>query len=355
MSAIDIEDLTAGYGKTTVLRDTTLHVESGSLTCVLGESGCGKTTLLRVVAGFEPARSGSVRVGDRVLDDGRTRLAPERRRVGYVPQEGALFPHLTIGANVAFGLRSERAGRRARVDELLQLVGLGELHDRYPHQISGGQQQRAAVARALAIDPDIVLLDEPFAALDASLRERIRNDIRGVLRVAGVTAMLVTHDRAEALSLADNVAVMRDGRIAQVAGPRELYLQPADRYIARFVSDATLLEATVDGDRVRTRLGDVAVVPDSPVRVGRGLAVVRPDQVRVQSPPGVGGVGTGVSGRVLRTEYFGHGSRVEVLIPAADGPVTVSARLGADAVPEEGAEVTLAVDGPVWVVGTEGP
>jgi iron(III) transport system ATP-binding protein len=349
VSAIEISDLAAGYGKVAVLEETSLAVPSGSLTCVLGESGCGKTTLLRVIAGFEPARAGTVRVGDRVLDDGRKRVSAEDRRVGYVAQEGALFPHLTVAANVGFGLprasRDARARRATRVAELLELVGLPGLDARYPHQLSGGQQQRVAVARALATDPEVVLLDEPFAALDASLRERIRNDLRSVLRAANVTSVLVTHDRVEALSIADEVAVMRDGRIAQVAPPRELYTRPAGRAIAEFVADATVIPVTIDGAHAQSPLGLLEIASECAVRDRDALAAIRPDQLSVS--PGRDGAAVG---RVTRAEYFGYGARLEIAIATAEAEIQVDARVPADDVPAEGSAVTVTVTGPVWLV-----
>jgi iron(III) transport system ATP-binding protein len=351
VSDITVTNLAAGYGKIAVLEAATLHVASGSLTCVLGESGCGKTTLLRVIAGFEPARAGTVQVGNRVLDDGRKRVAPEARRVGYVAQEGALFPHLTVAANVGFGLprasRDARTRRAARVAELLDLVGLPGLDSRYPHQLSGGQQQRVAVARALATDPEVVLLDEPFAALDASLRERIRNDIRAVLRAANVTSVLVTHDRVEALSIADEVAVMGDGRIEQVAPPRELYTRPASRAIAEFVAGATVVPVTIDGTRAQSPLGPLDIAPDCPASNGDTLAVIRPDQLAVRA----GGAADGaVAGRVTRTEYFGYGARVEIAIASGATELRIDARVPADEVPAEGTAVSVAVSGAVWLV-----
>jgi iron(III) transport system ATP-binding protein len=350
VSGIVIANLAAGYGSLAVLVDATLDVKSGSLTCVLGESGCGKTTLLRVIAGFEPARAGTVRIGDRVLDDGRKRVPAERRRVGYVPQEGALFPHLTVAGNVGFGLRRAsrrtRAERAARVAELLALVGMEGLDARYPHQLSGGQQQRVAVARALAVDPEIVLLDEPFAALDASLRERVRNDIRAVLLAAGVTALLVTHDRVEALSIADEVAVMRDGRIAQVAAPRELYTRPVSREIAQFVAGATVVDARIEGATASSPLGPLEVAPGSPIAEGAARAVILPEQIQVRA-----GDQGGVVGRVIRAEYFGYGARLEISVPHEGSEIRLDARVSSDDVPAEGSVVSVAITGPVWFLG----
>src|SRR5256886_7139715 len=214
---VEVRSLEAGYGSACVLHGLDLTVERGRLACVLGPSGCGKTTLLRVLAGFQPAWAGSVAVAGRVVEDGTVRLPSEKRRIGYVPQEGALFAHLTVAANVGFGLprhsRGRRSERRRRVEELLELVGMAGLGDRHPHDLSGGQQQRVALARALAPEPEVVLLDEPFAALDAGLRHRLRLDVRRVLNTSGATSVLVTHDQNEALSVGDQVGVMRAGQV----------------------------------------------------------------------------------------------------------------------------------------------
>ena len=227
-----------------VLRGVELVVPHGSFTAILGASGSGKTTLLRVVAGFERPDAGEVRLGDEVVDDsGHRFVASEHRRIGYVPQEGALFPHLSVGRNVGFGL-ARRGNRRERIDELLELVGLSGYRRRYPHQLSGGQQQRVALARALAIEPEIVLLDEPFSSLDAALRASVRNDVLAVLQRAGTTSILVTHDQDEALSMADQVAVLRHGVIAQLDTPSGLYGVPGDAELARFLASPTCSRAT---------------------------------------------------------------------------------------------------------------
>ena len=242
MTDLAVVGLDKAFGDHPVLTGVDLHVPAGSLTAILGPSGSGKTTLLRVLAGFERADAGTVTIGSRVVDGPGVQVAPERRRIGYVPQEGSLFPHLTVAANVGFGL-PRRHRRGPLIAELLEAVGLSGLGSRYPHQLSGGQQQRVALARALAIQPKIVLLDEPFASLDAHLRASIRADVQQLLRDRGTTAVLVTHDQDEALSTADLVAVLRDGRIAQCGTPLDLYARPADAEIARFIGDANLLEA----------------------------------------------------------------------------------------------------------------
>ena len=224
MSGFEITDLHKSFGAQQVLGGLQLVAEAGSFTAVLGTSGSGKTTLLRLLAGFDRPDRGTIAIGGLVVDDETRHLAPEQRRIGYVPQEGTLFPHLSVEGNIGFGL--DRGNRRARVAELLELVGLVGLGRRYPHQLSGGQQQRVALARALAIEPELVLLDEPFASLDTSLRASVRDEVRMILRASGTTAVLVTHDQDEALSLADRVAVLRHGAIAQYAPPRGPVLPP---------------------------------------------------------------------------------------------------------------------------------
>src|SRR5579871_3541344 len=218
MRQVAVTGLHKAFGAHPVLTGVDLEVPAGSLTAILGPSGSGKTTLLRLLAGFDRADAGTITIGDGLVDGSGVYVAPERRRIGYVPQEGSLFPHLTVEANVGFGL-SARDRRTGRAETMLEMVGLGGLGRRYPHQLSGGQQQRVALARALAIEPAVVLLDEPFSSLDASLRASVRSEVRDVLREACTTTILVTHDQDEALSLADRVAVLRDGVIVQEAAP----------------------------------------------------------------------------------------------------------------------------------------
>lgn len=244
-----------------------LAVPTGSVTAVLGPSGCGKTTLLRIVAGTERPDAGRVTIAGTVAVDvggsGPSRSArrdvwvpPERRRVGLVPQEGALFPHLDVAGNIAFGLRSwSRPERRDRVAELLELVELPGHGGRRPHELSGGERQRIALARALAPRPDVVVMDEPFSALDATLRSGLRDEVADMLRRSGTTAVIVTHDRSEAMAMADEVAVMREGRIVQRGRPDELYLRPADEWVGRFLGDAVLLAGRLVDGRVECALG----------------------------------------------------------------------------------------------------
>ncbi len=247
---------------------------------MLGLSGCGKTTLLRVIAGFERAERGEITLGAVTLDDGGTFLAPERRSVGYVPQEGALFPHLNVAGNVGFGLsRAERRG--STVSELLEMVGIGQLGNRLPHELSGGEQQRVALARALARRPQALLLDEPFSSLDASLRTHVREEVHALLRRQGVTTVLVTHDQEEALSMADHVAVLRDGRIVQQGSPAALYERPADARLAGFLGEVNLVEAEFGDGTAATSLGVLALREAPPNSSGgHGLVMVRPSSWR---------------------------------------------------------------------------
>ncbi|THI94015.1 ABC transporter ATP-binding protein, partial [Nocardioides sp.] len=246
--ALQIHGLEAGYSGQPVLRALDLEVTAG-VTAILGPSGCGKTTLLRAVAGFVTPMAGTITVAGREVVSGRSVVAARRRGLGYVPQDGALFPHLTVEANVGFGLPRGQRRNSARVSEALALVELpAKLAQRYPHELSGGQQQRVALARALAPRPRLVLLDEPFSSLDASLREETGRAVVRALRAAGAAAVLVTHDQGEALSLADQVAVMVDGSFLQVAAPADVYLTPADPRVAAFLGHAALVAGTAAGE-----------------------------------------------------------------------------------------------------------
>ena len=271
MAAVELDTVAKSYDPTAAVAGASLTVESGELVALLGPSGCGKTTLLRIIAGFERPDAGEVRIGDRVVAGSRW-VAPEGRRVGMVFQDYALFPHLSVADNVAFGLAGGRRKHRARVDEVLALVGLDGYGDRFPHALSGGQQQRVAVARALAPEPEVVLLDEPWSAIDPILRGAMRAELAEILAAAGTTVVLVTHDQEEALTLADRVALMRDGRVVQVDAPERLYHAPADRWAAEFVGAANVVDGSLAG-----RLGAAAAADAREVLVRPELVALHAD------------------------------------------------------------------------------
>jgi iron(III) transport system ATP-binding protein len=341
------------YGERPVLRGLDLLVEPGSLSAVLGPSGCGKTTLLRVIAGFERADRGEIVLGGRTLEDERTNVAPEKRGIGYVPQEGALFPHLNVESNVAFGLtRAERRGRA--VAELLDMVGIAQLAKRLPHQLSGGEQQRVALARALARKPQVLLLDEPFSSLDASLREAVREEVHALLRSQGATTVLVTHDQEEALSLADSVAVLRDGQIVQHAAPSELYEAPLDSELASFLGAVNLIDAEIDDGIAHTSLGALELRDGKSRRhggsgAGGTVVLVRPEQLEVlprEEGSGSRGQLAGLEGRVEQCRYYGHDALLQIRceIPGAE---KLLARVQGERALPVGAPVTVAARGPV--------
>jgi len=352
VTGLKVTDLHKSFGDQPVLTGVHLDVPERSLTAVLGPSGSGKTTLLRVVAGFERADRGTVTIGDRVVEDAHHVLPPEQRGIGYVPQEGSLFPHLTVAANVAFGVR--RASRKklgSNTDELLEMVGLAGLGRRYPHQLSGGQQQRVALARALAIRPALVLLDEPFSSLDAGLRASVRADVQDVLRSGGITAVLVTHDQDEALSVADQVAVIRDGTIGQCGTPQELYDHPVDPAMAQFLGDANLVDATVDGDRVSTPFGPLSLRADAPHRdfSGPAVALVRPEQLLLSTSM----TGAGLRATVVRTEFHGHDTVITLDPVARVDPAPITVRAEGDLVVADGTPVEVTAEGSAvaWPAG----
>ncbi len=324
------------FGSVQAVDAVDLEVEAGSFTALLGPSGCGKTTLLRIVAGLERADAGTVTLGEREVDGPGGRTPPERRSVGLVFQEHALFPHLNVGANVAFGLRHlARPIRQARVAEVLELVGLAGLERRRPSALSGGQRQRVALARALAPSPTLLLLDEPFSSLDAALRVTLRSEIRAILRTAEQTAMLVTHDQEEALSVADRVGVMFDGRLHQLAEPQTLYRAPATPEVAAFIGDADVVPGTRAGQYlVDTPLGRLTT--PGPIDSARVAAVIRPESVRLR--PSAAG-----TARVHTLTYVGRDQRVGVRL--SDG-TDLRARCGPELELRHGDRVAVTIDGP---------
>lgn len=332
-ASVSIEDLTVTFEQANgssvdAVRSAELDIEAGSIVALLGPSGCGKTSLLRAIAGLERPASGTVRIGGNVVSTtagrGGVWVHPERRHVGMVFQDGALFPHLTVAGNIGFGLDNRRYGREqrsARVDEMLALVDLRDFADRLPGTLSGGQQQRVALARSLAPQPSVLLLDEPFSALDTALRIQVRAEVARILREVGVTTIFVTHDQDEAFVLGDRVAVLRNGRIEQVGTPDVLYRHPETRWIAGFVGEANFVPGTLVGPgaaHATTAVGPVPIArvnstvevsgadrsDDAPLHV-----LVRPEQLAIESAPAGTGIG---AGRIITIEYYGHDARYEV-------------------------------------------
>ncbi|WP_248242069.1 ABC transporter ATP-binding protein [Microbacterium kunmingense] len=339
-----VEQVRAAYGDREVLHDVDLDIGPGERVSVLGPSGSGKSTLLRVIAGLHPA------VGGRVVIDGQdvTSLPPEARGIGLVPQEGALFPHLDVAANVGYGIRGLRlrhAHRDPRVRDLVEVVGLGDLLRRRPHELSGGQRQRVAVARALAHEPRLVLMDEPFSALDAGLRQQVRDDVTQILRDRGVGVALITHDQEEALSLGDRVAVMRDGRIVQHGTPREVYTTPVDTWTARFLGEALVLPAVARTDRATCALGDIALA--TPAQ-GTVQIILRPEQITlVAASSPASGPG---SGEVTRVRYFGHDVLVDLRLTGGTG---LTVRTGPDIHVSAGQRAAISVHGAAVAVASD--
>lgn len=297
--ALTLSGVSRRYGGVSAATSLDLTVAAGEMVTVIGPSGCGKSTMLRMIAGLERPDSGSITIAGEVVADRRRFQEPERRRVGLVFQDHALFPNLTVAKNVAFGLnRLSARERQKRVTEVLELVRLDHLAARYPHELSGGEQQRVALARALAPRPAVVLLDEPFSSLDETLRGRVRADIVEVLRETGTTSLLVTHDQTEALSVGSRVVVMREGSIEQTDTPERVFEQPASRFVASFMGDADFLPANVHNALLTCEIGVVSTVPgwaNCDVNVD---VVLRPHEVALAHDPGA-------SARVLSQEYRG--------------------------------------------------
>ncbi len=339
MSDVRIQALCKSFGPAPVLSGVDLSVRSGSLVAILGASGSGKTTLLRLLAGFERADSGRIAVAGEAVCDAGLHLAPERRRIGYVAQEGALFPHLSVQDNVLFGLprRERRDGHRAA--SLLELVGLPAAYAaRGPHQLSGGEQQRVALARALAPRPRLVLLDEPFSALDAALRTETRRAVAAALSQAGATALLVTHDQSEALSMGEQVAVLRRGHLVQMASPETLYRRPADAELARFVGEAVLLPGRAEAGAASCCLGRLVLAsPMDATLQGDVEVLLRPEQLRLDQAGGVAAL-------VREVTFYGHDASVGLLL---EGGAAVIARVGGHSVPAVGETVRVTVAGSV--------
>lgn len=279
---LQVHDLAVAYRDHTVVRDVSFVLRSGTIGCLLGPSGCGKTTLLRAIAGFEPVSQGEILIRGQTVSRPGWTLPPERRRVGMVFQDFALFPHLSVAGNVGFGLRGlDARERRQRIGELLELVGLSRAAKLFPHELSGGMQQRVALARAMAPRPEILLLDEPFSSIDAELREQLAREVRALLKRESVTAVLVTHDQLEAFAMADMIGVLSEGVVRQWGTGFGLYHEPADRFVADFVGQGALLPARViDATQVHTELGRIQSLQPHGLEPGSNAEVlIRPDDL----------------------------------------------------------------------------
>jgi iron(III) transport system ATP-binding protein len=343
---LKITGLRKAFGKQVVIDGIDLEVEQGEFVALLGPSGSGKTTMLRLIAGFEDADAGEIRLAHRIIVHDGISVPPERRKIGMVFQDYALFPHLSVRDNVAFGLPRSKT-RQDRVEAVLERVGLGPWIDQMPHFLSGGQQQRVALARALAPNPAIVMLDEPFSNLDPALRMQVRADVRRILQEAGVTAILVTHDQEEALSMADRIAVLFNGQIAQFATPEEIYDRPVTREVAAFVGDAQFLPGAGYGNTVESELGSLAL---STPAEGAVDMLVRPEMVSLTP---LTDEACGAPATVASRRFFGRDQEVDVVL---DGDGTqVSELTGTRVVARvptlhhftEGDRVAVTVDRPV--------
>jgi iron(III) transport system ATP-binding protein len=360
MAFLRCDAIAKSFGARPVLRDVDLDVPAGTLTAILGSSGSGKTTLLRVIVGFIAPDTGTVTIGGSVVAvAGRKPWAPDKRAVGYVAQEGALFPHLRVGENVGFGLGRTERRERKRIVEVLELVGLSASYlDRHPHELSGGEQRRVALARALAPQPRLVLLDEPFSGLDAALRAETRAAVLHALTQEGTTAVMVTHDQAEALSMGREVAVLRDGALVQTATPRVLYRSPADLELARFVGDAVVLKGHARGGEVTCPLGHLDVL--NPRLTGPVQVMIRPEQIRLtRLDSDSAGQHTVLGDRAALATVVAHtsyGPDTVITLALSGAPAdTITARTFEHDVPAVREEVRVSVAGTVVTYPEIGP
>jgi len=360
MTSLEVQDLSVQIGGREILKDLSISLDAGSFTAILGPSGCGKTTLLRAIAGLVPPSSGTIRFGKQLVSLSSLVLPPHKRKIGYVPQEGGLFPHLNVAENVGFALdKSEltKDQRRQIVSEMLALVGLEDFSERAPHQLSGGQQTRVALARALAIQPKIVLLDEPFSALDAELRNELREEVCALLKKRETTSIMVTHDREEALVSADVIALMRDGAIVQYGSPTKVYLEPASADAAISTGDALLLPAQKRDGKVTHPLSLASLVKlpllsrnKSNQRSGGsedksevGSIVIRPEEIKVDTKASP----KTLPARITRVDYYGHDAMIELQLEKSGFKGAIRARVAGPVSYQTGDLVYISHNGPV--------
>ncbi|MDY7562271.1 ABC transporter ATP-binding protein [Pseudomonas sp. 10B1] len=341
MSSLELNAVCKSFGSLPAVDNVSLSVPKGSRTAIVGPSGSGKTTLLRMIAGFEFPDSGSITLNGTPLVDGPTEVPAHQRLIGYVPQDGALFPHMTIAANIGFGLPGNAASKQQRIHELMDMVALDtRMLQSWPHELSGGQQQRVALARALAQRPKLMLLDEPFSALDTGLRASMRKAVAKLLSDAGVTTILVTHDQAEALSFANQLAVMRHGKLIQVGPPMDLYLRPRDEETAYFLGDAVVLPAMIEGGWATCELGRIPV-SDGAFR-GTEHIMLRPEQIELSAAPASGEECLGV---VTDSDFGGNACLLTVQLKTASPARALLVRSSSIHAPMVGSTVGIRVIG----------
>lgn len=334
-TAIEFKTVSKHFEDQDALTDISFSIQEGQILTLLGPSGCGKTTSLRLIAGIVAPDEGEILLNGKVVAGKKTFLPPENRRIGMVFQDYALFPHLNVADNIAFGVKGSRADKTRRVTELLGLVGLTGLENKMPFLLSGGQQQRVALARALAPEPDILLLDEPFSNLDTALRVQVRSELRDILRRTGKTAVFVTHDQEEALSLSDRIAVLFEGKLHQMGAPEHLYNQPINKQVAAFMGEANFVNAEAMGNRAISALGELTLMKP---QQGNIQVLVRPERVHLDIQ------GDGVMAEVKWREYYGSSQRIGVKL--ADDSVLV-ASTDTQVVVERGDRLKVSVFGPL--------
>jgi len=351
MSTLELKSISRFFGAYAAIENFSLSVPAGGRAAIVGPSGSGKTTLLRLIAGFEVPDLGSITLGDTTLADSTTFIPAHRRLIGYVPQDGALFPHLSVAENIGFGLPKSMETRTQRIDELLEMVSLNRnMAQRWPHELSGGQQQRVALARALAQSPKLMLLDEPFSALDSGLRASMRKAVTQVLGDAGITAILVTHDQEEALSFGHQLAVIRQGRLVQAGSPKALYFRPVDEETAAFLGDALVFPADIENGWAQCPLGKVRV--DSPKASGQAQILLRPEQLHLRHGEMPAQGADGCFGTVLSSDFGGDKCSVMVQLeathtesPDSSSAMSVHVRVPAMDCPDIGTRVHIGVSG----------
>lgn len=331
MTDIKIDGLNVDLGENKVLKNLSLLIPSQKFISVLGPSGCGKSTLLRSIAGFVAPKSGTIRFSSTLMSVSSVQVPPERRNVGYVPQEGALFPHLSVEKNISFGLAKSKQTQK-RVKELMELMNLSNLEKRFPHQLSGGQQFRVAIARALAPAPNVMLLDEPFSSIDAQLREELRHEVKKILTETKTTTVLVTHDREEALVMSDLVALMRNGQIVQIGSPQDVYNNPAGLDMAFSTGDALIIPALKSED------GEIqSIFSNYAINKNNGNLIIRPEEIIISKS-------SSPNAKILDIEYFGHDALVHLIL---NNSIKISSRVSAPVFLKIGDEVTAQQIGPI--------